>query len=108
MRLGDALLKQEDEEMQRIASLAQQLLDAESNTPAPPLACTAERAACSACYEQNAAQPLSCKAQVEAFARCADNALKVCSAAAMPRAAALPQLQPALTRRSRAWQSLNA
>jgi hypothetical protein len=76
VRVGDALLKQEAAELERIAALARELLDKESRTPSPPFSCGAERDACSACYVQNAAQPLACRAQVDAFARCVTGALE--------------------------------
>ena len=76
VRVGDALLKQEALELDRIAALARELLDKESRTPSPPFSCGAERDACSACYSQNAAQPLACRAQVDAFARCVTGALE--------------------------------
>ncbi len=76
VRVGDALLKQEAAELERIAALARELLDKESRTPSPPFSCSAERDACSACYGQNAAQPLACRAQVDAFARCVTGALE--------------------------------
>ena len=76
VRVGDALLKQEATELERIAALARELLDKESRTPSPPFSCGAERDACSACYGQNAAQPLACRAQVDAFARCVTGALE--------------------------------
>ena len=76
LRVGDALLKQEAAEMERIARLAQELLDKQASTPTPQLACGAERAACSACYEQHAGQPLACAPQVDAFARCVSGALQ--------------------------------
>ena len=76
MRVGASLLKQEAAEMERITRLSQELLDRESKVPSPPLSCTAERAACSACYSQNASQPLACGPQVDAFARCVSSALE--------------------------------
>jgi hypothetical protein len=76
VRAGDDLLKQEDAEMEKIASLAQALLDSESRTPSPPLSCDKERAACVACYQQNVSA--DCRSYVDAFARCANEALKVC------------------------------
>ena len=76
VRVGDALLQQEALELDRIAALARELLDKESRTPSPPFSCGAERDACSACYSQNAAQPLACRAQVDAFARCVTGALE--------------------------------
>ena len=76
VRVGGTLLKHEAAELERIAALARELLDKESRTPSPPFSCSAERDACSACYGQNAEQPLACRAQVDAFARCVTGALE--------------------------------
>lgn len=76
VRVGDALLKHESAELDRIAALARELLDKESRTPSPPFSCGAERDACSACYGENATQPLACREQVDAFARCVTGALE--------------------------------
>jgi hypothetical protein len=74
--VGDLLLRRERDETAAISHLAQELLDKEYRTPSRELRCSAERDACLQCYLQNAASPLNCAAQVDAFARCADATLK--------------------------------
>lgn len=76
IRVGDALLKQEASELAKVASLAGELLDRETKTPAPPLACGAERDACASCYGANPDAPLVCRPQVDAFVRCVSKALE--------------------------------
>jgi hypothetical protein len=75
--VGELLLRREREETAAISHLAQELLDKEYRTPTRELRCSAERAACLQCYTDSAAGPLACTAQVEAFAKCADAALRV-------------------------------
>ena len=77
VRVGELLLRREREETGAISHLAQELLDKEYRTPTRELRCSAERAACLQCYTDSAAGPLACTAQVEAFAKCADAALRV-------------------------------
>jgi len=77
VRVGELLLEREREETEHISHLAQELLDKEYRTPSRELQCRVERAACQQCYMENAANPSRCSGQVEAFAKCADAALRV-------------------------------
>ena len=80
VRVGELLLRHEREETDAISHLAQELLEKEYRTPTRELRCSSERAACLQCYTDSAAGPLACTSQVEAFAKCADAALRVCVA----------------------------
>ena len=52
-RIADLLLKNEQEELQRVSSYAQQLIDHEYRAPAREMLCKAEQAACLSCYQQH-------------------------------------------------------
>lgn len=70
-RVGDVLIKIEDEEMLKVQQLADVMLHSEYAAPARPPFCQQEAAACLQCYEQNQSDPLKCRDAVAAYSRCA-------------------------------------
>lgn len=73
-RVGDALLVREDEEMEKIESLAEELIAREYAAPVRERPCQAEAANCLQCYRANAADPVACSDAVAAYSACAREA----------------------------------
>lgn len=75
-RVGDLLLKNEDEEVQRVTQYAEELLDHEYRAPMKPTPCEQARQQCLACYTQHPQDVLKCGEAVEAYKACADQAFR--------------------------------
>jgi hypothetical protein len=74
-QVSELLRKREEEELRAINEVSLELLNRETKTSPPPLACAADAEACRACYEAHAGQPLACSSAVAAFAACSQRAL---------------------------------
>ncbi|KAF5837413.1 hypothetical protein DUNSADRAFT_4393, partial [Dunaliella salina] len=75
-RVGRFLLKNEEEELQRIGQLTEELLK-EHSYPPRPIPCEQERRACVGCYKENSQDPLQCADKVDAYAQCASRAFSL-------------------------------
>mmetsp|Transcript_19077 Transcript_19077/g.26418 ORF Transcript_19077/g.26418 Transcript_19077/m.26418 type:complete len:157 (+) Transcript_19077:202-672(+) len=75
-RVGDMLLKHEEEEIVKVQQLAKELVDKEFKAPLRPIPCSDEKAACVYCYQLNSTDPLLCAEKVSAFSQCAQDAYK--------------------------------
>lgn len=80
-RVGDLILKNEEEELAAARQLADELLKREYYAPARPVACLQQRQACVDCYQAHAGDPLKCAAQVQAYSQCAQAAFAALSRA---------------------------
>lgn len=69
-RVGNLLLKQETQEVEKVKQLSEELLRKHS-FPVKPVPCDAERAAAVSCYKENPEDTLKCAAQVQAYSACA-------------------------------------
>jgi len=73
-KVGNLLIKHEDEELPKVQQQVQELMDKQYKAPmrAPP--CAAEKGACLACYQAFPDDPLRCAEAVAAFSKCAKQA----------------------------------
>ncbi|CAK0751520.1 hypothetical protein CVIRNUC_002074 [Coccomyxa viridis] len=70
-RMGDLLLKHEQQETAEISRLAADLIDREYRAPLKDPPCLKEREACIQCYKANADDALRCRDAVSAYSQCA-------------------------------------
>eukprot|EP00898_Chlorokybus_atmophyticus_P000395 jgi/Chlat1/1356/Chrsp119S01788 len=73
-RVGDLLLKREEEELAKVDTFAKELHEKEYVAPMRPTPCEAERETCVKCYKEHPEDPLRCGAAVKAFSACARKA----------------------------------
>lgn len=73
-RVGDMLLAREDEELQKIESLAQELIEREQPMASGEAPCQAESEACLKCYLENSDNPTVCSEAVQRYSQCAHRA----------------------------------
>uniref|UniRef100_A0A7S0RHF0 CHCH domain-containing protein n=1 Tax=Chlamydomonas leiostraca TaxID=1034604 RepID=A0A7S0RHF0_9CHLO len=83
-RVGDALLKAEEEELSKIQALEGELLSKYS-FPIKARPCQQEEAACVNCYSQHSDDPLKCGGLVDAYFQCANKAHIAATAARQKR-----------------------
>ncbi|CAL5227716.1 g10726 [Coccomyxa viridis] len=69
-RVGDLLLKNEEQETAEISRLAADLLDREYRAPLKEPPCLKEREACIQCYKENVKDALKCQDAVRAYSQC--------------------------------------
>jgi hypothetical protein len=74
-RIGDMLLAREEEELQKIQSLAEELINRELRIPSNGRPCEDKAAGCLRCYQEHAENPLACAEFVEAYRLCANQAV---------------------------------
>ncbi|CAL8462414.1 g1947 [Coccomyxa elongata] len=78
-RVGDMLLKVEEQEMAKVNQLTDDLLKKEYRAPLRETPCLQEREACLQCYKNNSQDVLKCADAVAAYAACAQQAVAMAS-----------------------------
>ncbi|KIZ06621.1 hypothetical protein MNEG_1323 [Monoraphidium neglectum] len=73
-RVGSLLLKAEEQEMEKVAAAADDLIRREYSTPAREVPCQRERDACINCYQHHKQDAWACAEMVDAYASCASAA----------------------------------
>ena len=73
-RIGDMLLAREDEELEKIQSLAEELIQREQNIPSGGNPCQAEADKCLQCYKEHSDNPVACSDVVNAYSKFAGEA----------------------------------
>ena len=76
LRIGNMLLKREEEELTLVKQYADELSTNHFALPANEMPCAKEREMCTECYTTNNTEPLKCASVVSSYATCSREAQK--------------------------------